>query len=260
MWTERRMLGFDVESTGVDPREARIVTAALVFVGGSEPTQTQTWLADPGIEIPEEAANIHGVTTEKARAEGRPAREVIVEIIEAMEGRPDGAPVVAFNARYDLTVLCCEAARHGVDFDFGGLLVVDPIVIDKHLDRYRPGSRKLAAVCAHYGARLDGAHDSAADAVAAARCAWVIGRRAVVIRRVRNGREGHELAQLVKEWDGVRGDLRKLHEAQARWAADQARGLAEYFVEQGKMDEALTVEAAWPVLPARVAEEEEVAV
>ena len=66
-----RMLSFDLETTSANPMEARIVTSALVTIDGSS-SDPYEMLADPGVEIPEGAANIHGITTEQARAEGRP--------------------------------------------------------------------------------------------------------------------------------------------------------------------------------------------
>src|SRR5690554_6553076 len=69
---------FDLETTGIDVRTSRIVTAHIgvldaegVLVGSHE------WLADPGVEIPPQASAVHGVTTERARAEGRPAGQVV---------------------------------------------------------------------------------------------------------------------------------------------------------------------------------------
>jgi DNA polymerase-3 subunit epsilon len=72
------------------------------------------------------------------------------------------------------------------------LLVVDPLVIDKWLDRYRKGSRKLEAICAHYGAVLDEAHDADFDAHR--------GRAARVVHR----REGAGRPEGVERRDGPR--------------------------------------------------------
>ncbi len=80
-WTERRVLGFDTETTGVDVTSDRIVTAALVMrqgLGGL--SRVRTWIIDPGVEIPEGASEIHGITTEYARAHGRPPAEVLEEV------------------------------------------------------------------------------------------------------------------------------------------------------------------------------------
>ena len=47
--------------------------------------------------------------------------------------------------------------------------VLDPRVLDKHIDPYRRGGRKLTDLCAHYKVALDGAHSADADAIAACR-------------------------------------------------------------------------------------------
>lgn len=254
-WHDGRLVTFDVETTGVDPETARIVTAAIAACGGGKPTEVLTLLADPGVEIPDEAAAIHGVTTDRARAEGRPAFDVIAEILMTLTRylKP-GLPLVIFNARYDLTVLDREARRHGLrpltERGFP-VWVVDPLVIDKQLHRYRKGSRKLDAQAAYYGARLDAAHDASADAIAAARVAWCIGKRGQAIRRTpRSQVEYDELVALQAEWNAVRHDLPRLHEAQAGWAREQALGLAAYFREQGNPD-ADRVELDWPLVPYR---------
>ena len=145
-----RMLSFDLETTSANPREARVVTSALVRIDGSAVDATET-LADPGVEIPQEAAKVHGITTEKARAEGRDHDEVVRETVEAIkQGWEDGLTLVVFNAPYDLTVL-----RHLTgDFTVTGP-VFDPLLIDRAKDRYRKGQRNLTSMCEHYGVRLD---------------------------------------------------------------------------------------------------------
>lgn len=253
-WHEGRLVAFDVETTGVDVESDRIVTAAIAVCGGGLETETLELLADPGVEISEEAAGVHGVTTERARAEGAPARVVVAAVLEALRSyTATGSPIVAFNARFDLTILDREARRHGLE-PLGDVVVVDPLVIDKWLDRYRKGSRKLEAICATYGAGLDQAHDAAADALAAARAAWVLGAKGRVIRKAWNPQMEAERAGLEAEWERVRHDLALLHEAQVRWAWEQADGLAEYFREQGNPD-ADKVERDWPLVPCRVSSE-----
>ncbi len=73
-WHREALVGFDLETTGTEPLEARIVTAAVVGVDGrdGEPVRQRTWLADPGIRIPAQASAIHGISSERAAAEGRP--------------------------------------------------------------------------------------------------------------------------------------------------------------------------------------------
>jgi DNA polymerase-3 subunit epsilon len=231
-WHTRRLAAFDIETTGVDPLSDRIVTAAVSVVGDGRPTESHAWLVDPGVEIPAGATNVHGITTERARAEGVATVEAVEEITALLADQVRrGTPVVAFNARFDLTTLDREARRHGVVplLDrIGGdaaLLVVDPFVLDKQFDRFRRGKRTLGAVCEHYRVPLDEAHAANADAMAAARVAW------------RLGQAFPELAAV---------ELVELHGAQTAWAAEQAASLQEYFERQGRAEH---IEPRWPIVP-----------
>ncbi|MHB1950208.1 MAG: exonuclease domain-containing protein [Acidiferrobacteraceae bacterium] len=248
-WADGRLCAFDVETTGTDPFEARIVSAAIVFCGGDEPTQPIAFLADPGVEIPAQATAVHGITTARARSLGLPSVLVIDALLNTLANRPQGSPIIVQNAPYDLTVLDCEARRHG----FAPLFerdprcwVIDPRCIDLWLERYRRGPRKLADLCRHYGVMLDGAHDAAADALAAARVAYVLGRYADVVRRGADHDEIVEWLALRREWDRIRADLPALHAAQARWHAEHAQGLTEHFRRQGRDEQ---VPADWPFIP-----------
>ncbi|MEU0671315.1 3'-5' exonuclease [Streptomyces sp. NPDC006172] len=234
-WFEGRLAGFDLETTGVDVENDRIVTACAVQCGGGLPTQSATWMADPGIEIPEGAAKVHGITTERARAEGRPAAEVVEQLVAALaECVLAGQPIVAMNASFDLTVLDREARRHGVqplvDIVGGDLRVVDPRVLDKQVSR-RKGRRTLSDLCEHYEVKLDGAHSADADAIAACRVAWRLG-------------------STVERLGAMRID--DLHQAQIKWAESQGRSLAAYFRRTpGKESWADGVRTEWPLIPAQ---------
>ncbi|GHA95177.1 3'-5' exonuclease [Streptomyces tendae] len=234
-WFEGRLAGFDLETTGVDVEQDRIVTACVVQCGGGNPTQSATWLADPGIEIPEGAAKVHGITTERARAEGRPAAGVVEQLIAALaESVLAGLPVVAMNASFDLTIVDREARRHGVqplvDIVGGDLRVVDPRVLDKQVSR-RKGRRTLSDLCDHYQVPLGEAHSADADAIAACRVAWRLGTT-------------------VQQLGAM--SLDDLHQAQIKWAEAQGRSLAAYFRRTpGKESWADGVRTEWPFIPAQ---------
>lgn len=236
MWTDN-MIGFDLETSGTNVETARVVTATIVAVDSTGARQVTNWLADPGIDIPAEATAVHGITTEHAREHGRPADEVVYEVEQALQDAwTVGTPVVIFNAPYDLTLLDRELRRYGEPGIDGIGPVVDPLVIDKAVDRYRKGSRKLASVCAHYGITLaaDEAHTSAGDALAAVRLAW-------------------KLAQL---FPGELGDLVDLQTRQAKWYREQADSFESYLRRRKVVDgasreelDAISVPRDWPIRP-----------
>ncbi|GFN08105.1 3'-5' exonuclease [Streptomyces microflavus] len=183
-WHQGPLVGFDLETTGTDVESDRIVTAALVRLeADGTVTEQRTWLLDPGVAIPEQASAIHGIGTDHARKHGARAASAVEEIAHAVAGvLRSGVPLVVMNARYDLSLLDRECGRYGldsVDERIGGVPspVIDPLVIDKHVDKYRKGKRALQALCEHYGVTLSDAHDATADAVAAVRVVRQMGER-----------------------------------------------------------------------------------
>lgn len=154
-WADGPVVGFDTETTGVDVTTDRVVTAALVHREGGT-TSVTSWLLDPGVEIPEGAAAVHGITTEHARRHGtapRPALDTMARLLT--EALLRGEPVVAFNASFDLSLLDAELTRHGLPtlperLGRAVRVVLDPLVLDRSLDRYRRGKRRLGDLCAHY--------------------------------------------------------------------------------------------------------------
>ena len=212
------MLSFDLETTGVDPQTAKIVTSALVSIRGKERDDLEM-LADPGIEIPEQASAVHGITTEYAREHGKPHDEVLAETIRRIrQGWEDGATLIVYNATYDLSVLRALEPSFTVDGP-----VFDPFVVDKEKNKFRKGKRTLENVCAHYNVPLDNAHEAAADAVAAARVAWKLTR------------EFPELVEMTSD---------ELMLAQSTWYYQSQVELQAWFEKQGK---STSVNNNWPI-------------
>lgn len=217
---------FDLETTGVDVETARIVTANVgVIDENGTVLERIDWIIDPGVEIPQQASAVHGITTERAQSEGREPQAAIEEIIVALRAILNrGIPVVAYNAPYDFTVLAREAARHRLDPLSAPEPVVDPLVIDKALDKYRKGKRTLEVTAQFYGVELLDAHDAGADAVAAGRVAQALVR-------------AHP--------DELEMDASELHNRQVRWSHEQAADFQAYM--RRVKDPAFTTSGAWPI-------------
>jgi DNA polymerase-3 subunit epsilon len=224
-----RVAVFDLETTGVDTDTARVVSACIALLAGDGAVIARwDWLADPGIEIPAGAAAVHGITTERARALGRPAAVVIAEIAQAVRMVTAlGVPLVVYNAPYDLTLLDRECRRHSVPPLPSIMPVVDPLVIDKHVDRYRKGKRTLEVTAELYQVALDDAHDAGSDAIAAGRVAQAL------------------LRAFPDELDVP---SERLHDLQAGWYAEQAAGFTEY-IRRVKGDDGFAADSFWPMKP-----------
>jgi DNA polymerase-3 subunit epsilon len=227
-WAAGPLVAFDTETTGVDVEEDRIVTAFL----GDGSASDLSWLVDPGIAIPAEATAVHGITSEEARAHGRPAAEAVGELVGALNrALAAGIAVVTYNAAFDFTMLDRECRRYGLGTLEHQLRrpvspLVDPWVLDKRVDRYRRGHRKLPDVCQVYNVPLLEAHDARSDALAALGVA-------------------RALAALYPDVAALTANA--LHELQVGAARDQAADFAAYLERQGIVGR--EVDRSWPVKP-----------
>ena len=217
---------FDTETTGIASDTTRIVTAHVSLLDREgKSSEARDWLINPGIEIPAVATSVHGITTELAVANGQDAATAIADIMSVLEAHLDsGIAVVAYNASYDFTILDREAKRYGLSPLAHVRPIIDPLVIDKQVDRYRKGKRRLEDAAMHYGVALDNAHEAAADAIAA-------------------GRIAQSLARV--HADKLSMSALDLHDAQVTWAAEQAASFAEYLKSQGKTP--YRDDGVWPV-------------
>lgn len=228
-WTDRPLLAFDTETTGTDVFNDRIVTATAAWLAPDAEPRIREWLINPGIDIPEEATAVHGITTDHARTHGTDPTQAIDEIAGILiHALSRGVPVVAMNATFDLTILEAETRRHGLAplTGRGGPIapVIDPLVIDRALDRYRRGKRTLTALTDHYGITLGNAHDATADAIAA----------------------GNLTIALADRYPADVRDvlLEDLHTAQIEWHAAWATNFQDY-LRRTKPD--AVIDTAWPL-------------
>ncbi len=224
-WYES-LAAFDLETTGVDTRSAKIVSAALVRLDGDgRVIGRQDWLVDPGEPIPTRATEVHGITDAMVQAQGVKAALAVPEIVAAVQAVFDaGIGLVIYNAPYDLSVLAAEARRHGLAAITAPAPIVDPIILDKQVDRYRKGKRTLDLTTAYYGVPLVDAHDAGADAIAAALLAQAIGRKYPEV-----------LGQTIAD----------LHAAQVAWAAEQQADFAAY-MRRAVNPEWVSDRSEWP--------------
>jgi DNA polymerase-3 subunit epsilon len=223
-WHSGLLGSYDCETTGTDPFSARLVSAAFVTSAGAR----HEFLVDPGVEIPAGAAAVHGISTEHARLHGSDPAVALERIAVLLaENLSAGAPLVVFNAPFDLTLLEAELERHGLkalrDRVRAVAPIVDPLLIDRTLDRYRKGSRTLEAQCAYYGVVIESPHDACADALAAL---------------------GVAKAQAARFPDLVAATPSELHAWQVEWKVKSDEDFAAYKARRG---EVYYPEPGWPV-------------
>lgn len=195
-WYEAAMAALDFETTGVDPFTCRPVSVAFYCddPAGEQPVPQYSQVVDCGVDVPADAAAVHGITTERVRKEGRPILGALESICVRLGMAAErGIPVVIMNVRYDWTLLKSELERHHCVLP-EGVTLIDPIIIDQKFDKYRKGKRRLGDLCRTYGQTLTDAHDAMADARAA------IGVTRAIARRYLTSVPLRDLAMLQADW------------------------------------------------------------
>lgn len=154
-WFEGEWVGFDTETTGVRVKHDRIATASLIRRRSGQ-NQVRNWVINPGVPMPARAGAVNGLTDEYLSRFGEQPGVALDEIAcSLVDFLGQGVPVVGFNVAFDFEILENELLRYDlptVRQRLGGRIapVIDPLVLDRALDRYRKGKRKLAAVCEAY--------------------------------------------------------------------------------------------------------------
>ena len=238
------VLTFDLETTGVNVNEDRIVQSYLALIASDGTiVMEQEWLVDPGIPIPDGAAEVHGYRNDgpadaplNYTPNATPAEvveQVTTAILGVTQANPN-VPLVLYNAAFDLSMLEAERLRHAPHVPKLPLgetpediaqppYVIDPMVIWKHVDKYRRGKRTLRAAAEAFGVQVDPErlHDARYDV-------WLT---AMVAHKILST---------------TQATVQQLDRSQRAWRHEQQTSLAAYFRKNGKIQEAATVSTEWP--------------
>jgi DNA polymerase-3 subunit epsilon len=237
-WTTGTWYAFDTETTGIDVHTDRIVTATIIKITAGTPGDHRSWLIDPGIEIPEGATKVHGITTDHARANGVHPTEALPAIAATITGVLRARlPLVAMNAAYDCSILEAELRRYDqptltsvlADDDWHSL--VDPMVLARGLDTvnraFRKGrTYKLPDLCKRYGVTFTESHDAHADATGAGLVAAAI---------------------VDSDFDLATRGPAELFRMQQTWRREDQRRFREWVVSNGKEDQYGDIDGGWPL-------------
>lgn len=189
-----QFLFFDTETTGL-PRNwrapmtqldnwPRMVQLAWMVCDdlGAEWASASRIIRPDGYSIPADASRIHGITTQKACAEGIPLADALAEILPHLATADF---IVAHNISFDENILGSECLRMGLPNPFAG----------KSLRCTMRESTEFCGIPGHYGLKFptltelhrllfntafDGAHDALADVRACKACFYELRRRRVL--------------------------------------------------------------------------------
>jgi len=155
----KQIVVFDIETTGIDPANDRIVQIAYTKLNPAtlEPlARTTVMLVNPGIPIPQGATDVHGISDEAVKDE--PSFKAIGRII-AREIKD--CDIGGYNSNsFDVPLIVSEFVRHGIPIPFDeNTQFLDVLQMYRKLH-----SNKLTDVYERLtGKTLTGAHDAGAD-------------------------------------------------------------------------------------------------
>jgi DNA polymerase-3 subunit epsilon len=167
-WDRTEYVVLDFETTGLDPRADRLLSAGWVIMHGPviDLGTAEHELIRPERAIPEASAIIHRITDDTA-ATGRDEASVLSQLLEALAGRV----LVAHNARFEIAFLAAACQRH-----FGArpiLPVIDTLQLARwgferrHL-HHGPGELRLDALRQRHHLPRYHAHHALIDALGTA--------------------------------------------------------------------------------------------
>ncbi|MEI8192614.1 MAG: 3'-5' exonuclease [Flavobacteriia bacterium] len=147
---------FDLETTGIQITKDRIVQIAVVKLSPDGTQQKCNYLVNPGISIPKEISEIHGITDEMVRE--CPTLDAYAEEIIAFFGDAD---LAGYNSnKFDIPFLVEEFYRVGTPFPMENRSFVDVQNIFHKMEQ-----RTLAAAYQFYcGKTMENAHNALYDA------------------------------------------------------------------------------------------------
>ena len=173
-WGSATIVGFDIETTGLDVEVDEPVSYAFVeFRGGALAGVEEGWIA-PRRRISVGAVGVHGLTAPRLSSLGAVDLDTGIRRIARRLATLCAAdvPLVGCNLAYDLTIVDRVLARSdpmsSLRAEGWTGPALDVLVLDRGLDQdfaARP-VRRLDALCEHYG-HVAPCHSASSDAEAA---------------------------------------------------------------------------------------------
>ena len=149
---------FDLETTGINITNDRIVEISVLKVFPNGNKESHTWRVNPGIPIPKNVSDIHHIT------DGMVADEPLFkELAPKVYALIKDSDLGGYNSnRFDIPLLAEELLRADIDFDLKKALSVDVQTIF-----HKKEKRTLEAAYKFYcDKNLENAHSAAADTLA----------------------------------------------------------------------------------------------
>lgn len=150
-------IAFDLETTGINPKEDAIVEIGAVRFDGPDPVDTFCTLVNPGRPIPPEASAVNGITDEMVADQPR-VEKVLTDLADFC----GDLPLVAHNAPFDFKFLLHAVDAHKAKAPEG--TVLDSCALARVVF---PGqiNYKLGTLVKHFGFPSGDFHRAEVDSV-----------------------------------------------------------------------------------------------
>jgi len=165
---DRPLVIFDLETTGLDPTEDRIVEVSILrILPGWLEQPVQTRVINPGCPIPAAVTRLHGIGDKDVAGQPR-----FADIASDLFGCMSDYDLCGYNMiEFDFPFLFCELKRAGLCLSASGRRLIDPMRIWNAREGRPPkgfrGQRTLAAAMKEFGCEWTGpAHTAGADVIA----------------------------------------------------------------------------------------------
>lgn len=149
---------FDIESTGLDVSQDRIVEISMLKIDPTGKEETLTLRINPEMQISAESTEIHGITQEDIK--DQPTFKEVSDQVAKFIGDAD---LAGFNSnKFDIPMLAEEFLRVGHSFDMSARKFIDVQNIFHKMEQ-----RTLVAAYRFYcDKNLENAHSAEADVIA----------------------------------------------------------------------------------------------
>ncbi len=152
---ERPLIFFDLETTGTNVTQDRIVELSFIKVYPDGHDESKTRRINPEMPIPPASTAVHHITDEDVK-DAPTFRQVARSLMDIFEG----CDIAGYNSnKFDVPLLIEEFSRAGYNFDVSGRRFVDVQNIFHKMEQ-----RTLVAAYKFYcGKNLEDAHSALAD-------------------------------------------------------------------------------------------------
>ena len=146
----------DIESTGLDVENDRIIEVAAIVFTFTKTVDTYETLVDPQRSIPQESIEIHNISQEMVT--GQPK---IVDLLPTIYSFINRYPIVGHGILFDLKILDAEAARAGLPATLTNRTYIDTLRLARLYGESPTNS--LEMLRKHFNIPAHGAHRAMND-------------------------------------------------------------------------------------------------